>query len=86
MLIEKGMIVKSIAGRDCGRFFLVMDTDAQFAYLADGRMRLIEKPKKKKVRHLARTNAKVFAETVTTNRQLRQVLTAYNGACEENIG
>ncbi len=86
MLIEKGMIVKSIAGRDCGRFFLVLDTDEQFAYLADGRMRLIERPKRKKAKHLAKTNAKVLTQTITTNRQLRQVLAAYNGASEENIG
>lgn len=87
MLIETGRIVRSIAGRDCGRFFLVVDTDAQFAFVADGRMRLIEKPKRKKAKHLATTNAKVSAQTITTNRQLRQLLAAYNdGVCEENIG
>ncbi|MFA9380449.1 MAG: hypothetical protein ACERKO_05250 [Acetanaerobacterium sp.] len=86
MLIEKGMIVKSIAGRDHNRFFLVLYTEGEFAYVADGRMRPIEKPKKKKARHLAKTNATAQEMTVSTNRQLRQLLAAYNGACEENIG
>ncbi len=85
-MIEKGMIVKSIAGRDHGRFFLVLDTDAQFAYIADGRMRLLEKPKKKKAKHLAKTAVTIAVKDITTNKQLRQVLAAYDGASEENIG
>ncbi len=86
MLIEKGMIVKSVAGRDQDRFYVVLDTDGVKATIADGKVRPLEKPKQKKFKHLAATTARADAEKISTNRQLRQVLAAYNGRREENIG
>lgn len=86
MLIEKGMIVKSVAGHDQNRFYVVISTDGINARIADGKVRPLEKPKSKKAKHLAATTARVDAEAITTNRQLRQVLAAYNnGRREENI-
>ncbi len=86
MLIEKGMIVKSIAGRDQNRFFLVLDTDEVFAYIADGCLRPLEHPKKKRVKHLARTNETADIAEAATNRRLRKLLAAYNGPSEETGG
>lgn len=85
MLIEKGMIVKSVAGHDQNRFYVVMSTDGVNASIADGKVRPLEKPKSKKVKHLAATSSRADAEKLTTNRQLRQVLAGYNGRREENI-
>lgn len=53
MDIRKGDIVYSRAGRDQGRYFLVIDTvDEQYVLIADGKMRRLETPKRKKVKHL----------------------------------
>lgn len=50
--IETGRVVLSKAGRDAGRCFVVLHTDDAFAYVADGDLRKVEKPKKKKHMHL----------------------------------
>ena len=44
----KGSIVKAVAGREKNGFFVVLDCDSVFAYIADGKRRKVEKPKKKK--------------------------------------
>ena len=56
MDITVGMLVYSKAGRDKQNMFLVLETDNQFAYIADGETRKAEKPKKKKLIHLQKTN------------------------------
>ncbi|MDO8685800.1 MAG: RNA-binding protein [Clostridiales bacterium] len=51
-----GEIVFSKAGRDKGRPFLVVsEAGAEYIFLADGELRKVEKPKKKKVKHVAFT-------------------------------
>lgn len=52
MEIKKGSVVRSKAGRDKGYIFLVLDIEADSAYIADGKKRRIENPKKKKLKHL----------------------------------
>ncbi len=48
-----GTLVKSTAGRDCGRFFVIIGKiDDKYILLADGDLRPIEKPKRKKLRHV----------------------------------
>lgn len=51
-----GQLVYSKAGRDKGRAFLVVSlVGNSFAYLVDGEMRKVEKPKKKNLKHLDST-------------------------------
>jgi ribosomal protein L14E/L6E/L27E len=52
--ISIGQIVKSKAGRDKDKVFIVVDIlDAQFVLIADGDLRRLDKAKKKKIKHLA---------------------------------
>lgn len=52
--IEPGRVVCSKAGRDAGRALIVLRLDGgEHALVADGRLRTIEKPKRKKFKHLA---------------------------------
>ena len=44
-------VVASTAGRDEGYLFYVLGTDKEYLLLADGKHRLIEKPKRKKIKH-----------------------------------
>jgi len=53
--IEPGRVVLSKAGRDAGRPFVVLRVDGDFAFAADGDLRRVESPKKKKLRHLRPT-------------------------------
>lgn len=50
--IRKSDIVLSRSGRDKGRLMMVLDTDAEYLLLADGRLRRVESPKRKKRRHV----------------------------------
>ena len=45
MGIVPGSIVKAIAGRDSGKFFMVMKVDGTEAFIVDGKTRKLEKPK-----------------------------------------
>lgn len=48
-----GRLVKSTAGRDRGRFFIVVgEMDEKYILLADGDLRRIESPKRKKLKHV----------------------------------
>lgn len=51
--IQPGSVVVSTAGRDEGRTFLVIDSlDEDYVLISDGDTHRMEKPKKKKRKHL----------------------------------
>lgn len=50
--MQKGTIVISLAGHDKGRLYVVLETESCYAMLCDGKRHTIEKPKKKKHKHL----------------------------------
>ena len=45
-------VVVSTAGHDAGAWFYVISADAQFLYLANGMDRTLDKPKRKKRKHV----------------------------------
>lgn len=52
-----GKVVYSKAGRDKDRFFMIVSKlNEEYVYISDGSLRLIQKPKKKKIKHLSFTN------------------------------
>ena len=54
--IRPGAVLTSQAGRDQGSFYLCLDRFApHFALLADGRHRVVSRPKRKNIRHLDST-------------------------------
>lgn len=50
--IEKGCIVRSKSGRDAGRLLVVLETDESGAFVVDGQLRRLERPKRKNIKHL----------------------------------
>ena len=50
--IEKGMLAKSKAGHDKGQVYVIYEMDETYVYLVDGKIRGIEKPKRKKRKHV----------------------------------
>lgn len=49
---EVGMLAKSKAGHDKGHVYVITKEDDAYVYLADGTIRTLEKPKKKKKKHV----------------------------------
>ena len=51
--VEVGRVVLSTAGRDKDGLFLITEViDGEYVYIADGDVRRLSAPKKKKVKHL----------------------------------
>ena len=68
MEIAKSNIVRSDAGRDKGKLFVVLATEGEYLLLADGKSRKVESPKRKKRRHVLfvaadEINSRIIEET-----------------------
>ncbi|MCX8131373.1 MAG: KOW domain-containing RNA-binding protein [Clostridia bacterium] len=95
MDIALGQVVYSKVGRDAGRKFIIYDIiDDAYVVIADGDLRRIDKPKKKKLKHLGITseiivtlNEKLVNKHKVTNSEIRKALAALNSdeqaACEQ---
>jgi len=77
-------IVISINGRDAGKRFLVIETDAEYSRIADGKSRRYEKPKKKKNKHLKledradnQISERLIKGEKLTNNEIRRFLAGY---------
>lgn len=72
--ISLGQLVHSRAGRDKGKYFFVVDViNTEYVLLADGDLRSILKPKKKKIKHLVfhrLVSEEIEAELKGDRRQL----------------
>ncbi len=49
---ESGMLARSKAGHDKGHVYVILKTDETYVYLVDGNIRTMDKPKKKKKKHV----------------------------------
>ena len=56
MDISKSDIIESLAGRDKGKLFYVIDTEDNYVVIADGKGRKLENPKRKKLKHVRRVS------------------------------
>ena len=79
-----GNIVISKVGRDKGKIFVVVKIEKGYVYLADGKSRKIQNPKKKKIKHVQPTNKvinnlknKIENEEKVTNADIRKELSVY---------
>ena len=61
-------VVVSTAGHDQGEIFFVISTDDQFLYLANGKDRTLDKPKRKKRKHVQKV---LRSETRVVEKLLR---------------
>ena len=68
-----GRLVVSKAGRDVGELFLIIGIlDDKYVFISNGSQRSIEKPKKKKIKHLEYTNviAEQIRDTIISDKEL----------------
>ena len=85
-------LVKSLSGRDKNRIFMVMEVlDSNYVLIADGSLRKLETPKKKKIKHLEKTHfvlnerllQKISEGKKITNAELRKSIWALTDAESE---
>ena len=77
MEIVKGTVVKSVAGHDKGSFYTVVDVSDGVVYIADGKRRKLEKPKRKNPKHVKVTKTILELDGMT-NKRLRSSLSVFN--------
>lgn len=77
MMIREGMVVKSIAGKDRGRYSVVVGCDEGFVLICDGKHRRLAAPKRKNPRHLEPTED-IASDCMHSNKALRRFLRKYN--------
>ena len=84
MDISKTHIVSSLAGRDKGRLFIVMETEPNFVYLVDGKLRKVESPKRKSIKHIAYAgqlradfSKKIISGEKVLNSEIRRALAEF---------
>lgn len=49
---KTGTVVRSLAGHDKDNLFVIINVENEYVYLVDGKCRPLDKPKKKKVKHI----------------------------------
>lgn len=73
----EGRIVCSKSGRDKGLFLVVVRDEGGYLYVADGKERPLERPKRKNIKHLAMTNTFLEKNSYLTNKSLKRELAVY---------
>lgn len=74
MELQVGSVVKSKAGRDKNRFLIITQIQGDYVFVADGKIRKLEAPKQKNIKHISKTNLLFQIEDTTTNKQVRKFL------------
>ena len=77
MDISKSDIIESLAGRDKGKLFYVIDTEDNYVLIADGKGRKLENPKRKKLKHVrrvSRTETRVATKILNGDKVLNSEL------------
>ena len=92
--IQISDVVISTAGRDQGQLFYVIGVDGTFVTLANGKNRTLEKPKRKKCKHVekvlrseTRVAGKLLSGDKVLNGELRRDLASLSRSMQgKNLG
>lgn len=80
---RRGQVARSLAGHDKGSFLTVLEAAPPYALVCDGKRRPLERPKRKKLFHLAFTGTVLPEEALKTNRQIRAALRPFRERAEK---
>lgn len=83
MGVTVGTVVRSAAGRDKGKFLVVIAVDGDFVTVADGKERRLSHPKRKRIKHVKFTNTVIDTADIT-DKKLRRLTGGLNreNACD----
>lgn len=75
-----GKMVRSKAGHDKDTVYFVMKCDDRYAYLSDGKLKTIDKLKKKSIKHLQIINAetevgkKIASKEICSDEEIKRTI------------
>ena len=76
-MLEKGSVVRSLAGRDKDGLLAVTEVTDDAVYVCDGKERPLERPKRKNPRHIEDTGLRLPPSAAESNRALRKALAGF---------
>lgn len=85
-MLRPGRVVRSIAGHDKDRFYMIVSVTGGKVTIADGKARKLEKPKAKNPLHVRVTDTVLDPGAVTTDKGLRLALRAFNAPASGKAG
>lgn len=74
---KAGMLARSTAGHDRGKVYVIIDADDAYVYLADGKIRTLDRLKKKKKKHV-QLILREYDMTDTTDVKIKRLLKMFN--------
>jgi len=76
--ITPGMLAYSRAGHDKNTLYYIVKVDTKYVWLADGRLKMVESPKKKSLRHVQviRHGTENASEKLT-NEMIKRIIKLY---------
>lgn len=87
-----GAYAVSMAGHDSGKYYVIYQTDHEYVYLVDGKIRTLDRPKKKKRMHiqiLEQSNHElthnINSKTVTNEQIKRALKLLYYGNSSKEV-
>lgn len=82
-----GLFATSKAGHDKGKVYVIVQEEAEYVYLSDGNLKTIEKPKKKKKKHIQivmkkahdfiKDEPQVKDEKLSKNEEIKRAIKLY---------
>lgn len=82
-MLEIGTVVRSIAGHDKLRYYVVVESLSDKVMIVDGKVRKLAKPKAKNLKHVAATHIKISLDEITSDKALRRILEPMNQSLNE---
>ncbi len=70
-------IVLSVAGRDKGECLAVINCDKNYVFVANGKDRKLECPKRKNIKHISLTDKTLTEDQMKTNKSLKKAIAVY---------
>jgi len=74
MNLQIGDVIVSKAGKDKDSYFCVVDLKDSYCFLRDGKIHKLEKPKRKKIKHVRKSPYRVQSEALQVNKHLKKAI------------
>ncbi len=74
---EAGTFVRSLAGHDKGRVYIIVREESESVYLADGRLREIQRPKRKNKKHVQPIRRRLDESGGWSNESVKRAIEGY---------
>lgn len=71
---KAGMLVRSLAGHDKTNIYVIMKADDAYVYLADGKIRKMNRLKKKKRKHIEILDKMCDVTELMNDTQIRKII------------